>query len=92
MSLQTDFFDLPSPSNQDELSENSVNNASTLTENEVFIGKLLFRLINVMPCNTHDISEFETPVMDRFVPGCKKVSLGMYHSTKIAFFFSGQLC
>merc|ERR1719189_1523381 len=29
-----------------------------------------------MPCNTHDISEFETPVMDKFVPGCKKVSLG----------------
>ena len=32
----------------------------------------------VMPCNTHDISEFETPVMDKFVPGCKKVSLGNF--------------
>ena len=31
-----------------------------------------------MPCNTHDISEFETPVMDKFVPGCKKVSLGNF--------------
>ena len=29
-----------------------------------------------MPCNTHDISEFETPVLDTFVPGCKKGSIG----------------
>ena len=33
-----------------------------------------------MPCNTHDISEFETPVMEKFVPGCKKVSVGNFNS------------
>ena len=31
-----------------------------------------------MPCNVHDISEFETPIMDSFVPGCTKVSLGKF--------------
>ena len=47
-----------------------------LTPDELFVGKILFRLINVMPCNSHDISEFETPVLDIFPPGAQKVSLG----------------
>ena len=44
-----------------------------------------------MPCNTHDISEFETPVMDKFVPGCKKVSLGKGPSINDVGNFSGFL-
>ena len=47
-----------------------------LHESELFVGKVLFRLLNVMPTNCHDISDFESPVLDTFVPGCKKVSLG----------------
>ena len=47
-----------------------------LTANELFIGKLLFRLLNILPHNCHDISEFETPVLDVFTPGCNKVSVG----------------
>jgi hypothetical protein len=46
-----------------------------LTENEIFVGAVLLQLLNVMPCNCHDISEFVTPV-DAFVPGYTKVSLG----------------
>ena len=46
---QTDFFDRLKTSNkEEELLENSTNgNHSGLTPNEVFIGKVLFRLINV---------------------------------------------
>ena len=46
---QTDFFDRLKISNaEEELLENSTNgNHSRLTPNEVFIGKVLFRLINV---------------------------------------------
>ena len=29
-----------------------------------------------MPCNSHDISEFDTPVSDYFAPGSQKVSIG----------------
>ena len=47
-----------------------------LHEDELFVGKVLFRLLNVMPTNVHDISDFETPVLDTFVPRCNKVSLG----------------
>ena len=46
---QTDFFDrLKISKEEEELLENSSNgNHSGLTSNEVFIGKVLFRLINV---------------------------------------------
>jgi len=46
---QTDFFDrLKISKEEEELLENSTNgNHSGLTSNEVFIGKVLFRLINV---------------------------------------------
>ena len=46
---KTDFFDRLKISNaEEELLENSTNgNHSGLTPNEVFIGKVLFRLINV---------------------------------------------
>ena len=37
---------------------------------------MLLRLLNIMPTNSHDISEFETAVMDHFAPACKKVSIG----------------
>lgn len=47
-----------------------------LTQDEAYVGGLLFRLLNVMPTNTHDISEFETPILDSFAPGCVKVSVG----------------
>ena len=36
-----------------------------LTEDELFVGKVLFQVLNVCPCNSHDISEIETPVLDR---------------------------
>ena len=29
-----------------------------------------------MPCNSHDISEFDSPVSDYFAPGAQKVSIG----------------
>ena len=62
---------------------------SSLNEEEKFFGSVIFRLLNVMPCNVHDISEFETPIMDSFVPGCTKVSLGKFlnHSVEISGFF-----
>ena len=95
---QTDFFDRSSsnPStNQEVATEDQRSDvddpppsidAGELTANQVFIGKILFRLINVMPCNTHDISEFETPILDKFAPGCKKVSVGNFEHTKDSFF------
>jgi hypothetical protein len=64
---QTDFF-------KDDTSKTDL--GGLLSENEILVGAVLLRLINVMPCNTHDISEFETAVVDVFSPGCNKVSLG----------------
>ena len=48
----------------------------SLTNDEIFIGTVIFRLLNVMPCNSHDISEFDSPVSDYFAPGAQKVSIG----------------
>ena len=64
---QTDYF---------RSIQKSLENPELLHENELFVGKVLFRLLNVMPTNVHDISDFETPVLDTFVPRCNKVSLG----------------
>ena len=75
---QTDFFDRSSsnPTMNQDNDAASIDTGGELTANQVFIGKILFRLINVMPTNTHDISEFETPILDKFAPACKKVSVG----------------
>ena len=54
-----------------------INNLNfSLTNDEIFIGTVIFRLLNVMPCNSHDISEFDSPVSDYFAPGAQKVSIG----------------
>lgn len=65
----TDYF----KSDEDR---SQIKNEGDLTEKEAFVGAVIFRLLNVMPCNSHDIAEFETPVLDKFVPGNKKVSVG----------------
>ena len=62
---QTDYF---------RSIQKSLENPELLHENELFVGKVLFRLLNVMPTNVHDISDFETPVLDTFVPRCNKVN------------------
>ena len=71
---QTSFFGNQNQERSDE---------AQLTDNEVFVGKIIFRLLNILPTNCHDISEFETPVMDSFVPGCKKVSVGKLNVLKL---------
>ena len=48
----------------------------SLTNDEAFVASVILRLINVCPCNCHDISEFETPTFEKFTPACSKVSIG----------------
>ena len=62
----------------------------SLTPNELFVTTVLLRLINVMPCNSHDVSEFETPVLDSFVPGARKVGDFQCSVTKLTSLNSVQ--
>jgi tetratricopeptide (TPR) repeat protein len=57
-----------------------------LTKDQLYIAKLLLRLINIFPCNCHDISEIESPVPDQFAPTCNKVSLGAAVFPTLALF------
>lgn len=47
-----------------------------VAEDSIFVGGILLQLINVCPTNSHDVSEFETPVADKFTTACNKVSIG----------------
>ncbi|TRY63413.1 hypothetical protein TCAL_02645 [Tigriopus californicus] len=47
-----------------------------VAEDSIFVGGILLQLINVCPTNSHDVSEFETPVADKFTNACTKVSIG----------------
>ncbi len=57
-------------------SQSAILDDCQLTENELFIGTVLLRLLNIFPCNVHDIAEFENPFKDHFAKGAQKVSLG----------------
>ena len=48
----------------------------SLTDDELYVGSIVLRLINVCPCNCHDVSEFESPTLDKFGGACTKVSVG----------------
>jgi hypothetical protein len=39
-----------------------------MTNDELFVATVILRLINVCPCNCHDISEFESPTLEKFGP------------------------
>ncbi len=77
----TDFFD-----NDNEEEPEVTVGPDELTEDELFIGALLLHLLNVLPCNVHDVSEYENPVKDQFARGAKQVSLGAAMYPTLALF------
>lgn len=44
-----------------------------LNDDQLFIGTVILRLLNICPSNCHDISEFETITMEKFLPSATKV-------------------
>jgi len=46
-----------------------------LTSNELFVGGVLLKMLNICPTNCHDVSEMETPVKDVFSKMWDKASL-----------------
>ena len=57
-----------------------------LSEEELLVCKVILRLINICPTNCHDVSEFETPVLDAFTTACNKVSIGAAIYPTLALF------
>lgn len=45
----------------------------SLTDEQLFIGTVIFRILNICPTNSHDISEYETPTLDKYPPNATKV-------------------
>ena len=88
----TGFFDSVSKDKtNDDVKENVNGNANavedeTLTEHELFACKVILRVINICPTNCHDVSEFETPVLDSFTTACNKVSIGAAIYPTLALF------
>ena len=58
----------------------------SMTEDDLFIASVIVRLINVCPYNCHDISEYESPSLEKFGPACTKVSLGAGIYSTLALF------
>ena len=72
-------------SSEEEGDEDGFGN-DVLAEEELFTCKVILRLINICPTNCHDVSEFETPVLDSFTTACNKVSLGAAIYPTLALF------
>ena len=73
----------------DEADKENMNDGGeieSITEQELFVCKVILRLINICPTNCHDVSEFETPVLDAFTTACNKVSIGAAIYPTLALF------
>eukprot|EP00095_Tigriopus_kingsejongensis_P011484 maker-scaffold626_size122949-snap-gene-0.33 protein:Tk11484 transcript:maker-scaffold626_size122949-snap-gene-0.33-mRNA-1 annotation:"set and mynd domain-containing protein 4-like" len=58
-------------------------------EDSIFIGAILLQVLNTCAPNCHDISEYETPVLDKFTNACSKVSIGAAIYPSLALFNHG---
>jgi hypothetical protein len=48
-----------------------------LTSEQIFVGTVLFQLLNICPCNSHDVGSFGIPAgSETFPPSSEKISLG----------------
>jgi hypothetical protein len=54
-----------------------------LTDEQLFVGTVIFRILNICPTNSHDISEYETPTMEKYPPNATKVDLIFLRNGKI---------
>ena len=66
--------------------EGNIFDVKVLSKEELFVCKVILRLINICPTNCHDVSEFETPVLDAFTTACNKVSIGAAIYPTLALF------
>ena len=88
----TGFFEsVQNAKSNDSSKENTNGNADImenegLSEDELFACKVILRVINICPTNCHDVSEFETPVLDTFGTACNKVSIGAAIYPTLALF------
>ena len=72
--------------NTDATMTDDIVNDDLLSEEELLVCKVILRLINICPTNCHDVSEFETPVLDAFTTACNKVSIGAAIYPTLALF------
>ncbi len=55
-------------------------------DDEKLVGSVILKLINIFPCNSHDVAEFESPTKDCFPRGAQKNSLGSAVYPTLALF------
>ena len=72
--------------NTDSAMTDDIVHDELLSEEELLVCKVILRLINICPTNCHDVSEFETPVLDAFTTACNKVSIGAAIYPTLALF------